>query len=63
MWMNEYGDKIINQGSFHDKGGYQGCYSIIIDGNYIKSVGGVNIAKKFINKHRGIKCNWVGSVM
>ena len=62
IFTNEFGDRIINQGDFHDKGGYKKCYSISIDGKYIKSVGGLNPAKSFINKKRGVKCKWVGSV-
>lgn len=62
VFTNEFGDRIVNQGSYYDKGGYAKCYSIIIDGKYIKSVGGVKVAKSFINKKRGVKCKWVGSV-
>jgi len=62
VFTNEFGDRIVNQGTFHDKGGYQKCYSIIIGGKYIKSVGGVKVAKSFINKKRGVKCKWVGRV-
>lgn len=62
VFTNEFGDRIVNQGKYHDKGGYKNCYSISIDGKYIKSVGGVKVAKSFINKKRGVKCKWVGSV-
>lgn len=62
VFTNEFGDRIVDQGNYHDKGGYKNCYSISIDGKYIKSVGGVKIAKSFINKKRGVKCKWVGSV-
>ncbi|MEZ5047650.1 MAG: hypothetical protein R2831_11740 [Chitinophagaceae bacterium] len=62
VFTNEFGDRIVNQGTFHDKRGYQKCYSITIDGKYIKSVGGVKTAKSFINEKRGVKCKWVGSV-
>jgi len=62
VFTNEFGDRIVNQGSYYDKGGYKKCYSISIDGKYIKSVGGLKIAKAFINEKRGVKCKWVGSV-
>ena len=62
VFTNEFGDRIVDQGNFHDKGGYKNCYSISIDGKYIKSIGGVNLAKSFINKKRDVKCKWVGSV-
>ena len=62
LFTNEFGDRITNQGSYHDKGGYAKCYSITIDGEYIKSVGGVKVAKSFMNQKRGVKCKWVASV-
>ena len=61
-WSNEFSDRITSMGALHDKGGNRTCYSITIDGKYIKSVSGLHMAKGFINKIRGIKCEWAGSV-
>lgn len=57
-WTNEFGDRITFMGN---RGG-SGCYTISIDGKYIKSVGGLNLAKSHISKKRNVKCKWVGSV-
>ena len=61
-WINGCGDLITRSDGYFDKRGAASCYTITIDGKYIKSVGGLNLAKKFINDHRNSKCKWVGSV-
>lgn len=60
-WKNEFGDKITRTSGFFDKRGQSSCFTISIDGKYTKSVGGLNLAKGFINKHRGLICKWTGS--
>lgn len=61
-WTNEFGDLITRSKGYFDKRGTASCYTITINGEYIKSVGGLNLAKKFINEYRDIKCKWTGSV-
>ena len=60
-WTNEFGDLITRTAGYFDKRGPAQCYTVAIDGKYLKSVGGLNIAKKEINQRRGVKCKWVGS--
>lgn len=60
-WTNELGDFITRSDGYFDKRGAASCYTITIDGKYIKSVGGLNLAKNFINEYRNVKCKWVGS--
>lgn len=62
VFTNEFGDRIVSQGGFYDIGGYKSCYSILIDGNHVKSVESVKTGKSFINQKRGTKCKWTGSV-
>lgn len=60
-WTNEYGDFITRGGSFYDKKGVVSSFTITIDGQYLKSVGGLSVAKSIVNSHRGCKCKWIGS--
>lgn len=60
-WTNEFGDFIACTGGFMDKKKFQSSYTITIEGKYIKSVGGLNLAKRVINEYRNTKSKWVGS--
>lgn len=55
FWRNEFLDVV-----FYDGGDltYQ-RWCISMDGNYITSKGGLNQAKNFVNKKRGIKTKWI----
>jgi len=57
-WTNEFNDRITFMGCRVGKG----SYTIAINGKYIKSVGGLNLAKGYINEFRKQKCKWIGSV-
>jgi hypothetical protein len=56
-WTNDFNDRITFMGSHIGKG----SYTITINGKYIKSFGGINIAKAYINEFRKHKCKWVAS--
>lgn len=60
-WTNEFGDRIIYDGSFLGKKYMEHVYNVSIDGKYVKSVGSVNIGKTFVNTNRNVKCKWVGT--
>lgn len=63
-WTNQFGDRIASHGmglrSTEIKE-YDTNITINYDGKYLKTVGGLKVAKGIVNKLRGIKCKWVGS--
>jgi len=61
-WTNQFGDRIISDGSIFNGKKYTGCYFATIKGQESKSFGGLIGAKNFINTERGLKCNWTETI-
>lgn len=63
-WTNQFGDRIASHGMRLRTTGikeFDTNITITYDGKYLKTVGGIRIAKGIVNKLRGVKCEWVGS--
>lgn len=62
LWTNQYKDRISRNGSVHDNRGIRTVYGVVMDGVYIKSFGGLNVAKAFVNSKRKEKSKWTESI-